>query len=255
MSGVLLTLAYAALFVLALVGQTRSGAVPTLMTAIGYIGEAIALIVTVTALLGRLRRLLLPAVLGGWLTNIHIYQSGEGAGAPLSVYLVEDAVTAVVIVLLFFGVRRITGRGQWAKPRILPALLFSGAVLSTAIGCAAQVLQAHSVHLAYSPINPALQLAESFAELATASLAAWLALVWEQRPAGGAMLLGWAGEQIIGFLSWATYGWRFSGWIVAVNWITVLLTMATAGLAIIYTRHREQQGAIRSGLPKARHRQ
>ena len=232
-SGLLFTLVYAVLVILSLAAQASGPPVPLIV--IGYAGQAVAVIVTFAALLPRLRPLMLPAVLGGWFTNTQIYQAGPEA-APLSAFLVTDAVTAVVIALLFFGVRRFSGRGPWARPRRLAVLLFGGAALSTGLWCLARVLQIRSSPFGHLAGDPSLQIAESAVELAAAALVTWLALGWERRLAGGAMMLGWSIEQILGLLSWSAEGPAFSGWVVAANWTAALLMLATATLAVVYLR-------------------
>jgi hypothetical protein len=232
-SGLLLTLVYAALVILSL--EAQASGPPVLLIVIGYAGEAVAVIVAFAALLPRLRPLMLPAVLGGWFTNIQIYQAGPEA-APLSAFLVTDAVTALVIALLFFGVRRISGRGPWARPRRLAVLLLGGAALSTGLWCLARVLQIRSSPFGHLAGDPSLQIAESAVELAAAALVTWLALGWERRLAGGAMMLGWSIEQILGLLSWSAEGPAFSGGVVAANWTAALLMLATATLAVVYLR-------------------
>lgn len=248
-SGLLLMLVSA---VVQVIGWAESqSAMPTLLAAAVYATDAIPMIAALVALAaGGLRRLLLPAVLGAWLTSIGGFV-GDILYIPAYhvfslVGMLGDALATAAVIILFFAVRKISKRGRWAMPRVLLVLLFGGVVVSTGISCTTQALElyfgAPGHFFAGYP-----QIVESIVDLATALFAAWLALGLEQRLPGGMLLLGWTVSQTLGVLSWITQGIRFSGGMVAANWVTVLLLVATGCLAIAYMRRTEANSRPRPG--------
>jgi hypothetical protein len=233
--------------------------------ALGYIANISVLIVALVALAGRrIRGPLLPYVLGsGFLAlpdtlyqvlvipGSNIFASYQTMHAQVSWLLasLSDVADIVAVIILLIVVRRMAGRGRWASPRIIPALLLVGVVLAWLAWTGVWTRKVYlAEELRYSDftwgVGKFLSVDYPFAAfvasgLVAAVLAALCALRLQARWAGGVLLLGWT---VSAFFLYAVEiispGWRFSGWESTVNGIAVLLMLATTVLAIVYASRK-----------------
>lgn len=229
---------------------------PALYVVTVYTGNAIPMIAAFAALMaGSLRRLLVPVIFGAWFINISglvegilaipaypVLSGGRSNAINYLGRLSADVLALAAGTILFFVMRRSSRRDRWAVPRIFPVLLFGGVVLSTGIWCATLTLELHSRQPGDFFSRQYPQITEFIVLFAVALCAAWLALGLDQRLAGGVLLLGQTAAQISDFLSGITGGSRFSAGVVALNWVTVLLMVATGGLAVAYIRRTKPSG-------------
>jgi hypothetical protein len=240
-----------------LAGQALTLGAPGKSAAFGYVNDLLPLIVAVIALAGRgVRGQLLPFVLGATFVSLalvafdvlsipgyHVLSADRGTHARVSFLasLLGDVIGAVTAIILLIAVRRIYGRGHWATPRVIPALLLAGTVLSwVAWGgvWAFMIAEQHSSFVSFLSGDYPFAVF-TVAGVAVTVIAALCALGLGTRPAGGVMLVGWTVTMFLYFAQIITGGSiTYQGLAVAGNVAAALLMLGTAVLAITYASRR-----------------
>jgi hypothetical protein len=251
---------------------------PGKSAAFAYGADAVLIVVAVIALAARrTRRPLLPYVLGVTFISManvaydvlaipayHLLSADRSNHAKVS-FLANafgDVVAAIAAVILLMAVRRMFGRGRWAAPRILPALLLAGAVLGplawTGVWTNRVYAQDGNDYGSGWGVGKFLSTDYPFAVfiaagLVVAVIVALCALGLRARPAGGVLLIGWTVNMVLSFGQVITEGWEYPGAAVAGNVVAALLMLATIALAIVYAARKSADPAPPgSGFPPGR---
>jgi hypothetical protein len=231
-------------------GLGVSEGTPGKTAAFGYAAYVVLAIVALVALVGRqIRRPLLPFVLGASFLSLagvlfdvlsvpayHPLSGGRHAEASFLGTTAGDVVGAIAAIFLLIAVRRIHGRGRWARPRVIPALLLVASVLAWVAWAGVWTAK---VALSHSSAGNFLSEEYPFAVFVVAGLvvaviAALCALGLAARSAGGVMLLGWTVTAFLFFGQIITQGLEYHGAAVAGNVVAALLMLVTVVLAIVY---------------------
>jgi len=247
-------------------GLGASVGTPGKSAAFGYAAYVVVAIVALVALVGRqVRGPLLPFVLGasflslaGLLFDVlslpayHPLSGGHHAEASFLGTTAGDVAGAIAAIILLIAVRRIHGRGGWARPRVIPALLLVASALAWVAWAGvwtAKIARNHS--------SAGNFLSEDYpfavfvaAGLVAAVIAALCALDLRTRSAGGALLLGWTVTALLFFGQIITGGLTYHGAALAGNLVAALLMLATAVLAIVYAA-RKPANPVGPGSPAA----
>jgi serine/threonine protein kinase len=235
-------------------GTALTEGTPGKSATFAYAGDVIPVIVAVIALAGRgARRQLLPFVLGSALLALagiffdvlaipgyHYLSAERGAHfrASFLTTTLGDAAGAIAAILLLIAVRRIYGRGRWATPRIIPALLVAGSALAWFAWASVWAAKIYAGDR--TPFGSFLSAEYPFVVflvlgLAVAVLAPLYALRLGARPAGGVLLLGWIVVMFLYFGQIITGGaLAYHRLTLAGNVVATLLMLATAVLAIVH---------------------
>jgi hypothetical protein len=250
-------------------GLALSQGMPGKSAAFGYAGVVVPVIVAVIALVGRgTRRPLVPYVLGAYflslagvladVLSVPAYHplSGDTSNHAKASFLLStlgDIAGAAAMVILLIAVRRMSDRGRWASPRVIPALLLATTALAwiawTGVWARNAYVQGGSNYSDWG-VGKFLSVDYPYvvsvvAALVLAVIAALYALGLRARVLGGVLLLGWTVNAFLYFAQVTTEGYTFPGAEVAINVVAALLMLATAVLAIVYASRKAANPVLR----------